>query len=230
MDDGSVVEVLPLGALSLARVPLPSGQAYLLGRINGSHLGAGAVQFAFVGNLLAGTAATDGIGGRAAAHGAMACVPRLPQVVHPGTLLCLANEQYGAVASTLQSDATPVSATEPDGMDLCAEELDAFLRQHTDALLVDVREPFERLAGSAPTSAGRTMLHVPLSRLVNQLGTWLHGTQPPLVFVCRSGNRSGKAASCLRRLGYRQAWHLAGGLALAGSDAALPSRVSSPMR
>ena len=230
LDDGSLVETLPLGALSLARLPLPSGQAYLLGRIDGSHLGAGAVQFAFVGNLLAGTAAKDGSGSRATAPGAAACVPRLPQVVHPGTLLCSSNEQYGAVASTLQADASPVPATDRDDLDLCAGTLDAFLRQHADALLVDVREPFERLAGSAPTSAGRTMLHVPLSRLVNQLESWLQGARPPLVFVCRSGNRSGKAASCLRRLGYRQAWHLAGGLALAGSGAALPSPVSGPLR
>jgi rhodanese-related sulfurtransferase len=37
----------------------------------------------------------------------------------------------------------------------------------------------------------------------------------PLVFFCRSGNRSTRAAQCLRRLGYAQAYDLAGGLALA---------------
>jgi rhodanese-related sulfurtransferase len=36
------------------------------------------------------------------------------------------------------------------------------------------------------------------------------------VFVCRSGNRSARAARLLRRLGHAQAWHVAGGLALAG--------------
>jgi rhodanese-related sulfurtransferase len=35
------------------------------------------------------------------------------------------------------------------------------------------------------------------------------------VFVCRSGNRSARAALCLQRLGHAQAWSLAGGLAQA---------------
>jgi cysteine desulfurase len=41
------------------------------------------------------------------------------------------------------------------------------------------------------------------------------------VFFCRSGNRSGKALACLRRLGHRNAWHVAGGIALAEAALAL---------
>jgi rhodanese-related sulfurtransferase len=37
----------------------------------------------------------------------------------------------------------------------------------------------------------------------------------PIVFVCRSGNRSAKAATILRRAGHTQAWTVVGGLALA---------------
>jgi rhodanese-related sulfurtransferase len=37
----------------------------------------------------------------------------------------------------------------------------------------------------------------------------------PIVFVCRSGNRSAKAATILRRAGHAQAWTVAGGIALA---------------
>jgi rhodanese-related sulfurtransferase len=57
---------------------------------------------------------------------------------------------------------------------------------------------------------------VPLSRLAGHLAAWMTAPARPLVFVCRSGNRSAKAALCLRRMGHEQAWTLAGGLALAG--------------
>jgi cysteine desulfurase len=99
-------------------------------------------------------------------------------------------------------------------MQLEAAALERFLLAHPAARLVDVREDYERAAG-APLPWARAALGVPLSRLTQHLSTWLHGEQHPLVFVCRSGKRSAKAAQCLRRLGYQNAWHLAGGLALA---------------
>jgi cysteine desulfurase len=94
------------------------------------------------------------------------------------------------------------------------ETLDVFLRRHEDALLVDVREIGEAAAG-AMTLHGRAAHHVPLSRLAEHLPGWLADPARPIVFVCRSGNRSAKAALCLRRAGHAQAWTLVGGLALA---------------
>ncbi|MGB9110522.1 MAG: rhodanese-like domain-containing protein, partial [Telluria sp.] len=46
------------------------------------------------------------------------------------------------------------------------------------------------------------------------LGHLLAAPNRPLVFVCRSGNRSARAALCLQRMGHTQAWSLTGGLAL----------------
>jgi rhodanese-related sulfurtransferase len=54
-----------------------------------------------------------------------------------------------------------------------------------------------------------------LSRLAEHASDWLRATHTPLVFFCRSGNRSMKAAQLLRRLGHQQAYSLNGGLALA---------------
>jgi rhodanese-related sulfurtransferase len=62
---------------------------------------------------------------------------------------------------------------------------------------------------------GREAHAVPLSRLAEHLGQLLAAPRRPLLFVCRSGNRSARAALCLQRLGHAQAWSLAGGLALA---------------
>ncbi len=56
---------------------------------------------------------------------------------------------------------------------------------------------------------------VPLSGLLSALPQWLEQeVHTPVVFYCRSGNRSAQAARALRRLGHASAWSLAGGLAL----------------
>jgi cysteine sulfinate desulfinase/cysteine desulfurase-like protein/rhodanese-related sulfurtransferase len=101
-----------------------------------------------------------------------------------------------------------------EGIDLDATSAAAYLAAHPDALLVDVRELPEHGACAAQLR-GRPAHNVPLSQLAGQAAHWLREPRP-LVFVCRSGNRSARAARLLRRLGHAQAWHVAGGLALAG--------------
>jgi len=101
-----------------------------------------------------------------------------------------------------------------EGIDLDAVSAAAYLESHPEALLVDVRELPEHTAGAARLH-GRAAQHVPLSQLAGRAAEWL-GQPRPLVFVCRSGNRSARAARTLRRLGHAQCWHVAGGLALAG--------------
>ncbi|PZP28532.1 MAG: cysteine desulfurase [Roseateles depolymerans] len=100
--------------------------------------------------------------------------------------------------------------------DIGGEQLRALLATHPDVLLVDVREPYEQRLGSAPSlGAGERREAVALSALVNALPGWLAlPAETPVVFFCRSGNRSAQAAKALRRLGHEQAWSLRGGLAL----------------
>jgi cysteine sulfinate desulfinase/cysteine desulfurase-like protein/rhodanese-related sulfurtransferase len=111
--------------------------------------------------------------------------------------------------------AAEASAGERVALALDPAGLDAFLAANPGARLVDVREAWEHAAGVAGWQ-GRGADNVPLSRLPLLVDEWLLGDQPALVFFCRSGNRSERAALFLRRRGYRNAWHLAGGLALAG--------------
>ncbi|MQA03558.1 MAG: rhodanese-like domain-containing protein [Streptosporangiales bacterium] len=83
-----------------------------------------------------------------------------------------------------------------------------------DAVLLDVREPDEWVAGHAPNA-----VHVPLGELAGRLGevpATAGGEQ--LYIVCRSGGRSAQAAAALGQAGYpavnvtggMTAWALAG--------------------
>ncbi|MCS0629094.1 aminotransferase class V-fold PLP-dependent enzyme [Telluria mixta] len=134
---------------------------------------------------------------------------RLAQVAHAAAVICHTTDVNGLACATVGEvrDAGTPGQLHPD-------TLAVFLRRHEDALLVDVREAAEAAAG-ALTLHGRDAHHVPLSRLAEHLPGWLSDPARPIVFVCRSGNRSAKAALCLRRAGHAQAWTLVGGLALA---------------
>ena len=71
------------------------------------------------------------------------------------------------------------------------------------AKLVDVRTPEE----FADTFVGGENL--PLDELLDSFQTVLNeDKQQPIVLFCRSGNRSQKAASLLRGLGYKQLYDL----------------------
>lgn len=110
------------------------------------------------------------------------------------------------------ADLTPAPALAP-------AQLAAFLIAHPDAELIDVRETFEHAAGAA-SLAGSAPRCVPLSRHAEFTPGWLANPARPLVFVCRSGGRSARAAATLRHLGHDRVYHLAGGFALAGAASA----------
>ncbi|MFH9861115.1 rhodanese-like domain-containing protein [Streptomyces sp. NPDC017202] len=65
-----------------------------------------------------------------------------------------------------------------------------------DAVLLDVREPYEWQSGHAPRA-----LHLPLSALAAGAALPSHAQARPLVVICRSGNRSRQAADLLAARG-----------------------------
>ncbi|KQW43370.1 MULTISPECIES: aminotransferase class V-fold PLP-dependent enzyme [unclassified Roseateles] len=135
----------------------------------------------------------------------------------------LALTQYQTVACGARVDSGCALVSSEVSLDALHE----LLIGHPGLLLVDVREPYEQRLGQPP-ELGHSVRReaVPLSGLPNALTRWLAlPAETPVVFFCRSGNRSAQAAKALRRLGHEQAWSLGGGLALwpraAASDAAL---------
>ncbi|KOU62003.1 sulfurtransferase [Streptomyces sp. MMG1533] len=65
-----------------------------------------------------------------------------------------------------------------------------------DAVLLDVRETHEWQAGHAPRA-----VHLPLSALASGAGLPAQAQARPLVVICRSGNRSLRAAELLAARG-----------------------------
>lgn len=132
-------------------------------------------------------------------------------------LICAGREELNACCTSLRAEAQGGAMGADLNMDSIA--LARLLEAHPQAVLVDVREVYEQ---AACIPGDRVAQSVPLSRLTAFVPRWLDAAeQPPLVFFCRSGNRSAKAAQCLRRLGYRNAYSLGGGIALASPALAL---------
>jgi rhodanese-related sulfurtransferase len=85
-----------------------------------------------------------------------------------------------------------------------------------DAVVLDVREPNEFQKGH--------ILHarsVPLSGLEDAAAELQKLKSKPVIVACETGNRSGRAAATLRKLGFEKVHTLVGGLA-AWQQAGLP--------
>ena len=100
-----------------------------------------------------------------------------------------------------------------------ATDVETAARLHQEgALLLDVRTKNEFVAGHVPGST-----HVSLQSLPNR-SDWLEkiANDRQVLVICRSGNRSGKAASQLRALGL-DALNVRGGM-IAWERQGLPTR------
>jgi rhodanese-related sulfurtransferase len=75
------------------------------------------------------------------------------------------------------------------------------------AVVVDVCETAEFSAGHI-TSAK----NIPLGELESKLASVVKNKALPLILVCQSGARSGRAVAIAKKLGYEQAQSLGGGL------------------
>jgi rhodanese-related sulfurtransferase len=84
------------------------------------------------------------------------------------------------------------------------------------ARLVDVREPAE-FVGDLRHVSGAEL--VPLATVLERAAAW--PKDAPLVCICRSGNRSGRAAEALVAMGFVDVTNMAGGM-LAWNEAGLP--------
>lgn len=125
-----------------------------------------------------------------------------------------------ALAMPAPAPAAVTTAAQPDaaldaGMELDAIAACGWLAAHPDAIVVDVRDAREHSVAGQVELHGRMALNVPLASVAEHAAAWLGADVRPLLFVCRSGARSARAARTLRALGHPRACSLAGGFALA---------------
>ncbi len=84
------------------------------------------------------------------------------------------------------------------------------------AVVIDVCDPAEYTAGHVNGAK-----NIPLGELEAKLPTTVKNKATPIVLVCATGMRSGRAVATARKLGYERAESLAGGLK-SWRDADLP--------
>lgn len=77
-------------------------------------------------------------------------------------------------------------------------------RSESRAMLIDIREPGEFKQGHIPGAR-----NIPLSRIENAKSA-IHDMDMPLYVYCQSGNRSSRAASALRKMGYTNVQNIGG--------------------
>lgn len=98
------------------------------------------------------------------------------------------------------------------------------LMNHSDAVVVDVRTDKEYQEGHIMSS-----LHIPLGVIENRVSELQGYKNTPLVMVCRTGARSGQAATKLKKLGFEQVYNISGGM-LAWQSANLPTTTEKTKR
>lgn len=84
------------------------------------------------------------------------------------------------------------------------------------AVLIDVCEANEYAAGHAGGAR-----NIPFGQLEEKLPSAVKNKSVPVILVCQSGARSGRAVAIAKKLGYEKAQSLSGGLA-AWKSASLP--------
>jgi rhodanese-related sulfurtransferase len=96
------------------------------------------------------------------------------------------------------------AAEEIDALEVDPARLVAWLREDPDLQVIDVREPYERDAGSIADTRHVGMNELPAAAASVQ-------RDQPVVFYCRVGSRSLMAAQAFRASGF-DAYSLRGGL------------------
>jgi len=90
------------------------------------------------------------------------------------------------------------------------------LINHEDAVVVDVREESEFKQGHIQDS-----IHIPLGSFVKRVAELEQHKGKPVIVGCRSGARSARACSVLRKQGFERVYNLRGGI-MAWESASLP--------
>ena len=105
---------------------------------------------------------------------------------------------------------------------------EAFLADHPEALVLDVREPDEYEQGAL-----RNVIHIPRGHLEAQVESRIPDREVPIIVYCAGGVRSAFAAKTLGELGYFEVHSMAGGFGKwknEGRDWKVPAALNAEQR
>ena len=132
------------------------------------------------------------------------------RIRHCGRIWAAAQVDTAQAAMNMVATGAPL----PSEVNLPWEQLNAYLQDAPDALLVDLRDAAEVLASGLWEHGGRRAVHVPLAHWAPWCAQ-LACSSRPVVLLCRTGNRSAQAASHWLAAGHGgSVRHIPGGLAL----------------
>lgn len=97
-----------------------------------------------------------------------------------------------------------------------ADTLKATRLYNDDALILDVREDKEFASGHIPKAK-----HIPLGKLASRMQELEKHKDKPILVTCRSGQRSARACSMLKKAGFETIYNQQGGI-IAWERANLP--------
>jgi len=97
-----------------------------------------------------------------------------------------------------------------------ADTLKATRLYNDDALILDVREDKEFASGHIPKAK-----HIPLGKLASRIQELEKHKGRPILVTCRSGQRSARACSMLKKAGFETVYNQEGGI-IAWERANLP--------
>ena len=95
-----------------------------------------------------------------------------------------------------------------------SEVLKIFERHTPNNHLIDVREIEEFNEISTPFSKNYPLSSLDMHQVLNDLGIDANDQKTTLYFICRSGNRSGKAAELFSQNGFKNVINVKGGMML----------------
>ncbi len=134
-----------------------------------------------------------------------ALVGRTHEVAFESDPHCPLHGAHARIRAVVAMPEAPTARAARSAVELDAACLDAYLAEHPETDVLDVREPHERALGPAPRS-----IEVPASALMGRL-TELD-TAREYVVACRVGAKSLWALERLEDAGFRRLRHLRGGL------------------
>ena len=128
---------------------------------------------------------------------------RVREVAFESDPLCPLHGEHASIVDV--AEVFPLAWPSVSVAEIAPGELDAYLAEHANARVLDVREPHEVVLAAPPQS-----IHLPAS----QLEARLHELDSAREYVvaCRVGQKSRWATARLLEAGFRRVSHLSGGL------------------